>query len=164
MQVSTETIKSLRESTGAGIMDCRKALLDAQGDMEKASQILREKGLAVAAKKSGRATGQGRIEVYIHGEGKIGSMVEANCETDFVARTQEFRELVHNLALQVAATNPRWVSPEEAQGGDPKEDCLLLQPYIRQPDRSVQDLINEVIAKTGENIRVRRFARFELGN
>ena len=167
MQISTEMIKKLREQSGAGIMDCRSALSGTEGDMEKALQLLKEKGLVAAKKRSERATTQGLIEAYIHTAGRIGAMVEINCETDFVARTDEFRELAHSLAMQVAALSPQFVSedkvPQEADI-DPKEACLLLQPYIKDPAKTVNDVIVEVIAKTGENIRVRRFVRYELGN
>ena len=167
MRISTEMIKELREKSGAGIMDCRSALLGCGGDMEKALEALKEKGLAKAKKTAERVTAQGLIEAYIHTAGRIGAMVEVNCETDFVARTDEFKCLAHFLAMQVAAIPPRYISAEEVPEGadiDPKEACLLLQPYIKDPTRTVNDIIVDVIAKTGENIRVRRFARFELGN
>ena len=167
MQISTEMIKELREQSGAGIMDCRSALLGCDGDIEKALQVLREKGLVKAKKRAERATTQGLIEAYIHTAGRIGAMVEVNCETDFVARTDEFKEMAHCLAMQVAALSPQFISEEEVPEGadiDPKEACLLLQPYIKDPTKTVNDVIVEVIAKTGENIRVSRFTRFELGN
>ena len=167
MQISTEMIKELREQSGAGIMDCRSALLGCDGDMEKAVQVLKEKGLVKAKKGAERATTQGLIEAYIHTAGRIGAMVEVSCETDFVARTDEFKELAHCLAMQVAALSPQFISEDEVSEGadiDPKEACLLLQPYIKDPTRTVNDIIVEVIAKTGENIRVSRFTRFELGN
>lgn len=166
MKISTERIKELREQSGAGIMDCRNALLEAGGDIEKALQCLREKGLALAEKKAKRSTRQGIIEAYIHAGGRIGAMVEVNCETDFVARTDEFKELAHNLAMQVTALCPRYVSSEEIPEGtdiEPQEACLLLQPYIKAPDMTIQDIITEMIAKVGENIKVNRFARFEIG-
>ncbi len=167
MEISTEMIKELRSQSGAGIMDCRTALVDTEGDMGKAVQILKEKGRLTAKKTEHRVTAQGLVEAYIHTAGRIGAMIEVNCETDFVARTNEFKELVHNLAMQVAALCPRFVSGEEVPEGtdvDPKETCLLLQPYIKDPTRTVNDIIVEVIAKTGENIRVKRFVRYELGN
>ncbi len=167
LKISTEMIKELRDQSGAGIMECRSVLLGTEGDIEKALQVLKEKGLVKAQKRAERATTQGLIEAYIHTAGRIGAMVEVNCETDFVARTDEFKELAHCLAMQVAALAPQYVSAEEVPQGadvDPKEACLLLQPFIRDPARTVNDVIVEVIAKTGENIRVRRFARFELGN
>jgi len=160
-------IKELRDQSGAGIMDCRSALLDTEGNMEKATRVLKEKGLAKAQKKAERATTQGLIEAYIHTAGRIGAMIEVNCETDFVARTDEFKELAHCLAMQVAALSPRFISEEEVPEGadvEPQEACLLLQPYIKDPARTVQDVIIETIAKVGENIRVSRFVRFELGN
>jgi len=167
LEVSVVMIKELREQCGAGIMECRKALLEAEGDMDKALQILKEKGLLKAEKKAKRATAQGLIEAYVHTGGRIGAMVEVNCETDFVARTDEFKELAHHLAMQVAAIPPQFISKEEIPEGvdmEPETACLLLQPYIKSPDRTVQDIITETIAKLGENIRVKRFARFELGD
>ena len=166
MQISTEMIKELRDQSGAGVMDCRIALLDTEGDMEKALQILREKGLLKAKKKAERATTQGLIEAYIHTAGRIGAMIEVSCETDFVARTDEFKELAHCLAMQVAALSPQFISEEEVPEGadiEPQEACLLLQPYIKDPTKTVKDVIVETIARVGENIRVGRFARFELG-
>lgn len=165
MGVSTEAIKALREQTGAGIMDCKRALLDAGGDIAAAVAILRQRGFVLAEKKTSRAAGQGLIEAYIHAGGRIGALVEVNCETDFVARTPEFRQLAHDLAMQVVATSPRFVAPEDVPQGEKSddEDCLLLQPFIRDPQQKVQDVVTETIAKVRENIRVRRFARFELG-
>jgi len=149
-------------------MDCRKALMEAEGETEKALQILKEQGLLRAKKKAERSTTQGVIEAYIHAGGRIGAMVEVNCETDFVARTNEFKELAHHLAMQIAAMNPKFLSreeaPEEDEDIDPQAACLLLQSDIRDPDRSIQDTIDETIAKVGENIRVSRFARFEVGS
>lgn len=147
-------------------MSCRNALLETKGNMEKALQILKGQGLLQAQKKAGRSTSQGIIEAYIHIEGRIGAMVELNCETDFVARTEEFKELAHHLAMQVAATRPQFVSTEEVPEGadiEPETVCLLLQPYIKDPDKTVEDIIVETIAKVGENIKVNRFARFEVG-
>jgi elongation factor Ts len=164
--VSTEAIKELRQSSGAGVMDCKRALEEAGGDMERASEILRQRGLALAETKAHRATTQGLVECYIHAGGRIGAMVELNCETDFVARTDGFKALAHDLAMQVAATGPLSISPDDlppATDGDPNEMCLLLQPYIRDPARTIQELITEAIAQTKENIQIRRFARFELG-
>jgi len=148
-------------------MDCRSALLEAKGDMEKALQTLKERGWLKAAKKADRVTSQGLIEAYIHSKGRIGAMVELNCETDFVARTDEFKELAHNLAMQIAAQDPQFISKEEVpEGADVEVEttCLLLQPYIKDPNRTVQDVIVETIAKVGENIKVSRFVRFKLGN
>lgn len=166
MVISTEHVKELRELTGAGMLDCKKALEQAQGDLERAKQILAEKGIAIAAKRAERATAEGLVDSYLHHNGRLGVLVEVNCESDFVAHTDDFRSLVRDLALHVAGAAPLYILPEEMPEGsrdDPKEVCLLLQPYLRDESRTVQDLINEVIAKTGENIRVRRFARFELG-
>jgi elongation factor Ts len=167
LQISTEMIKELRGQCGAGVMDCRSALLGCDGDMEKALQILREKGLLKARKKADRATTQGLVEAYIHTAGRIGAMLELNCETDFVARTDEFKELAHCLAMQVAALSPQFISEEEIPEGtnvEPKEVCLLLQLYIKDPDKTIRDVIDETIAKVGENIRVSRFTRYELGD
>lgn len=196
MQIEAKAVKALREKTGAGMMDCKKALQEAGGDEEKAIVILREKGLSAAARRAGRVAAQGIIDSYIHLGGKIGVLVEVNCETDFVARNDEFREFVRNICLQVAASNPQYldrddVSPEEVEKereilrgqalreGKPEqvierivegriakyyqENCLLEQPYVRDPDLSVRDLLAELIAKIGENIVIRRFARFAVG-
>ena len=166
MAVSVQAIKELRELTGVGMLDCKNALEEADGDLDKAKQILRRRGIAVAEKRAGRETAQGLVQAYIHPDGRLGALVELNCETDFVARTDEFKALAHDLAMQVAATEPRYVSPEELppdSDGDPRDLCLLAQPFIKDANRSVQDLINDSIAKTGENIRVRRFQRFQLG-
>ena len=165
--VSVEEVKRLRAETGAGVMDAKRALDEASGDFDQARVLLRERGMAVAAKRSDRSTGQGLVEAYVHGGGRIGALVELNCETDFVARTDEFRTLARDIAMQVAAMNPQALSPEEFPDdgeGDPNEQSLLTQSYIREPGRSIGDLIQEVIAKTGENIRVSRFERFELGD
>ncbi len=167
MVISTAKIKELRAQCGAGIMECRNSLHEAKGDMEKALKILKEKGQLKAAKKADHATSQGLIEAYVHTGGRIGAMIELNCESDFVARTNEFKELAHNLAMQVTAQDPQYISKEEAPEGDDIEietACLLHQPYIRDPGRTVQDVIVETIAKVGENIKVSRFSRFELGN
>ncbi len=167
MEVSVELIKQLREQCGAGIMECRNALLETEGDVEKALDALKEKGLLKAEKKAERVTTQGLVEAYVHG-GRIGALLELNCESDFVARTDEFKELAHELAMQVAAMAPKYIAadempPEDAEETDPHAACLLEQPYIRDPGKLVRELIVEVIAKVGENIRVGRFARFELG-
>jgi elongation factor Ts len=166
LQVSTETIKELREKTGAGIIDCKKALEESCGDIDKACAILNEHGIAIAQKKASRTAGQGLIETYIHAGGKIGAMIEINCETDFAAQTDQFKDLAHNIAMQVAAMCPQFVSKEEITAGtdiDPQTACLLSQTYIKDPSKSIQDVITETIAKVGENIKVRRFVRFELG-
>ena len=194
--ISAQQVKELRETTGAGMMDCKKALVETNGDMDKAVDYLREKGLAAAAKKAGRIAAEGIVESYIHGGGKIGVMIEVNCKTDFVAKTPEFHSFVRDLAMQVAAANPLYLSRDEvpvelldhereilrAQAlneGKPakiidkmvegrvekyyKENCLLEQAFIKDPDRSVTDLVNAQIAKIGENIVVRRFVRYQMG-
>ena len=160
MPSSTELIKELRDKTGAGIMECKKAIEDALGDVGKAEQLIKERGLAMAEKKAGREAGQGLIESYVHA-GRIGALIELNCETDFVARTDDFRTLAREIAMQVAATNPSRISSrEESSDGDVP---LLDQPYIRDGAKTVQDLVNETISKVRENVVIRRFARFELG-
>ncbi|NPA31636.1 MAG: translation elongation factor Ts [Chloroflexi bacterium] len=194
MGISVEQIKALRAATGAGILDCRKALEEAGGDFDKAVEILRKKGLAKAAKKAGREASEGVIETYVHGGGRIGVMLELNCETDFVARSEVFRNLAHELALQIAAMAPQYVRDEdipqevldkeaeiarERAKGKPEhvvqrivdgmlekfknEAVLMRQAYIRDDSKTIQDLINEHIASIGENIVVRRFVRWELG-
>ena len=167
MKISTDMIKELREQSGAGVMDCRGALLDCEGDMEKALQVLKEKGLLKAQKKAERTTGQGLVEAYVHTAGRIGALIEINCETDFVARTDEFKDLAHCLAMQVAALSPKFIAEEDVPEGEdiePQEACLLLQPYIKDPTLTVKDVIIETIAKVGENIKVSRFIRYELGS
>ncbi len=188
--ITTENVKELRLRTGAGVVDCRNALQQAGGDMEKAVEVLRAKGLATAEKKAARAAGEGLIEAYIHTGGKLGAIVEVNCETDFVARTEEFRRLVRDLAMQVTAAAPRYVSREEIPAdaveeqrrllaqdlaGKPAaavdgrlekwygEIVLLDQPYIKDENRRVRDVITDAVARIGENIQVRRFARFRIG-
>ncbi|MHB8917317.1 MAG: translation elongation factor Ts [Desulfocucumaceae bacterium] len=195
-EISAALVKELRERTGAGMMDCKKALAEVNGDMEKAIDYLREKGLSAAAKKSGRITAEGLVDSYIHGGGRIGVLVEVNCETDFVAKTDQFKALARDIAMQVAASKPEYVRREEvapeliekekeilaaqaANEGKPekiiqrmvegriekfyKEVCLMEQPFIKNPDVSVGQYITENISKIGENISVRRFTRFELG-
>lgn len=194
--VTAAMVKELRERTGCGMMDCKNALVEAQGDIEKAIEVLRTKGLAKAAKKAGRIASEGLVEAYIHLGGRIGVLVEVNCETDFVAKTDEFRQLCRDIAMQIAASKPEYVnreaiSPEVIEKernilrqqalneGKPekvvdrmvegriekfyKESCLLEQPFIRDTDKTIQDLLNEKIAKLGENITIRRFARYEVG-
>jgi elongation factor Ts len=196
MEITAGQVRELRQRTGVGIMDCKAALAEAKGDLAEAEKILRKKGLSRAAKKAGRATGEGVVGSYIHAGGKIGVLVEVNCETDFVARTEQFQGLVKELSLQIAASSPRYVSREEVSGahleaekdiyraqaagtGKPdhivekivegrmekffEEVCLLEQPFVRDPERKVADLITETVAALGENIRVRRFARFAVG-
>jgi elongation factor Ts len=166
LEISTTAVKELRERTAAGLMDCKKALAETGGDMDRAEELMRQRGMAKAEKKQDRSACEGLVQAYVHPGDRLGALVEVNCETDFVARTDEFRELAHNLVLQVAATAPRFISPEQIPSGeevDPKEDCLLLQPYIKDPTRTIQDIISETVAKVGENIQIKRFARFELG-
>ncbi len=166
MNISTDMIKQLRGRSGAGVMDCRGALMETDGDMAKAEELLKEKNVARVEKKSNRTTEQGIVGTYIHTGGRIGAMVELNCETDFVARTPEFQELAHNLAMQIAAQEPVCIDESQMPDDDdcdPEIACLLLQPFIKDPDLKIRDLINETTAKVRENIRVRRFARFELG-
>jgi len=166
LRIPTTTIKELREMTGAGILECKNILLEMGGDVGKAADMLKQRGLAVAEKKAQRVTAQGIVEAYIHTGGRIGAMVEINCETDFVARTEDFQQLAHDLAMQVAAMFPQFSSKEDVSEGsdlDFKAVCLLEQAFIKDPTRTVKDLILETIAKVGENIRVARFARFEVG-
>lgn len=194
--ISAEMVKQLREKTGSGIMDCKQALTESDGVLEKAVDFLRKKGLATAAKRAGRAMSEGTIQSYIHMGGKLGVMVEVNCETDFVAKNEDFQEFARSIAMHIAASNPLGITPEDiseeiinkemeiyrAQAkelGKPdnivdkiaegklnkfiKDNCLLNQPYVRDPDKAVADLLNELIAKIGENITVKRFVRFQLG-
>jgi elongation factor Ts len=177
MPVTAEMIKELRQLTGAGILECKKALQATDGDLNRAQEILREKGLAIAAKKADRVARQGLVESYVH-HGRIGALVELNCETDFVARIPEFKELAHALAMQVVGAQPQYLKPEDIPAAVLEEQkrscgddldkfygevCLLKQISIKDQSKTVQDLVNEAIAKTGENIVLRRFARFELG-
>ena len=166
MQISVEQIKLLRSQTGAGVMDCRKALEEAEGDMARAEEVLKQKGIAKAEKKAGLETGDGVVEAYIHSGSRVGAMVELNCQTDFVARTSEFKELAHDLAMQVAAMSPEYVDRSEMpedDGRDPEEVCLLQQPFIKDNGKVIQDLITEMAVQVGENVRVRRFAYYALG-
>ncbi len=166
MQITAELVKKLREETGAGVMDSKRALQEAEGDFAKARDILHKQGLDRAEKRTSRIAAQGVIEAYIHGGGRVATLVELNCETDFVARTPEFRQLAHDLAMQVAAMNPKCVREEEYPEGieTPKEEAvLLLQPFIKDAATTIGDLVKTYMAKTGENIVVRRFVRFELG-
>ncbi|NPA94133.1 MAG: translation elongation factor Ts [Thermodesulfobacteria bacterium] len=195
-EITAAMVKELRDRTNAGMMDCKKALQECGGDMDKAVDYLRQKGLAVAAKRSGRATTEGVVQSYIHAGNKLGVMVEVNCETDFVAKTDQFIEFARNVAMHIAATNPLCIRREEApqdvlekereiykqqalESGKPehivdkivegriekflKEICLLDQPYVKNPDLTIQDLLNELIAKMGENISIRRFVRYQVG-
>ena len=164
--VTTADIKTLRERTGAGIMDAKRALEASGGDIESAEAALREKGLARAAAKAGRETTEGLVECYVHAGSRIGAMVEVNCETDFVARTPEFKDLAHNLAMQVAAMAPLYLDEDAAPDDEarpPEEVCLLNQAFIRDPSLTVNDLVMDVRSRVGENVRVARFARFSLG-
>jgi elongation factor Ts len=164
--IPAAAVKELRELTGAGMLDCKTALEQTDGDLEKAKDILRKKGHAAAAKRAQRVTAHGLVHAYLHHDSRLGALVELNCESDFVARTDDFRGLAQDIALQVAATSPRYLSPDDIPDGtegDPKELCLLLQPFVRDESIAIQDMITEAISKMGENIRIRRFARFELG-
>jgi len=159
--ISADRVKELREKSGAGVMDCKRALQEADGNLDRAMELLREQGLAQVAKRAGREAMQGVVESYIHGGGRIGVLVEVNCETDFVARTPDFRDLAHDIAMQIAAQNP---SSIDGESDDPMALPLLKQPFIKDPGRTIADLVRDTAAKTGENIVVRRFARFELGS
>ena len=196
MEISAKLVKDLREKTGLGMMDCKKALQETQGDLEKAVEYLRKKGALKAAKREGRATSEGRIGSYIHSNGKIGVLVELKCESDFVAKTAQFATLNKDLCMQVAASAPRWISPEDVpadviakekeiymtqakEAGKPdkmlekiaegklkkfySEVCLLEQNFVKEPDKTVGNLIKEYIAQLGENISIGRFVRFQLG-
>ena len=194
--ISAAMVKQLREKTGAGMMDCKNALSEVNGDIEKAIELLRKKGLATAQKRAGRALSEGIIQSYIHMNGKLGVLVEVNCETDFVAKNEDFQEFAKNIAMHIAASNPLGITPEDvsediiekekeiyrAQAldmGKPEnvtdkivegklnkfyqESCLLNQPYVRDTDMSVADLLNELIARIGENISIKRFVRYQIG-
>ena len=166
MEPQLSEIKELRELTSAGIMDCKSALIEANGDIEKAKTILHEKGLASVAKKSSRATEEGLVASYIHSGGRIGSIIEVNCETDFVARTDDFKNLAHDLAMQVAAMSPESVYEDEDSNGaeESNEDsCLVEQNFIKDQSIKVKDVVNEIAARVGENIRIKRFSRFSIG-
>jgi len=164
--VTAAQVKELRDKTGAGIMDSKRALEEADGDLARAELLLNEKGLASAAKKAGRSTSEGLVVSYIHTGGRVGSLVELNCETDFVARTEEFKGLAHNLAMQVAAMAPEYVEENELPADEtrkPEEVCLLNQAFIRDPSKTINDLVMDVRARVGENVRISRFTRFGLG-
>lgn len=194
--ISAAMVKELREKSGAGIMDCKAALAECEGDLEKAIDFLRKKGIATAAKRAGRATSEGTVQSYIHMGGKIGVMVEVDCETDFVAKTDDFNDFAKNIAMHIAATNPVSILPEQVpqavidrereiykaqvlEMGKPekmvdkiaegklnkffKDNCLMNQQYVKEPDKTIADYLNEVIAKTGEKITIKRFARFQIG-
>jgi elongation factor Ts len=163
--VTTDDIRRLREDTGAGIMECKRALEEGQGDFDRARKILKEQGALIAEKKAGRTASQGLIEAYIHGGGRIGVLVEVNCETDFVARSDDFRQLARDLAMQIAAMNPKCIGSEEETDGAEldAEEILLSQNFIRDPSITIQDRINDTVGRVRERIVVKRFARFELG-
>lgn len=166
MAISVDQIRSLRELTGAGIMDCKKALEEAQGDLSRAEEILRASGIAKAASKAGRDAREGIVEAYVHSGSRIGAMVELNCESDFVSRLSEFKDLAHQLALQVVGMRPEYVDKPDMDGDDgrdPEQVCLLLQPFIKDDTKVVRDMVTDLAARVGENVVVRRFARFELG-
>ena len=197
MAIDAGTVKKLRDACGAGMMDCKMALTEAQGDMDEALKILRKKGMASADKKSSRAANEGMIDYYIHPGARVGVLIEVNCETDFVARNPDFKAFVHDVAMHIAAASPLWVSrdqvPEETKAaemeiyaaqakasGKPEavitkiadgklakwytEVALLEQPFVKDPDKTIEDLRREIIAKIGENIEIRRFARFRVGD
>ena len=164
--VTVELIKSLREQTGAGISDCKKALEDTGGNLEQAMAALRQKGFDQAAKRSDRETSQGLVESYIHTGGRVGALVQLGCETDFVARTEEFRALAHDIAMQVAAMSPVYLSEEDKAADDDRpaaQVCLLQQPFIKDGSRTLADLVLETAAQTGENVRIVHFSRLALG-
>jgi elongation factor Ts len=166
LKITAAMVKEIRDQSGAGIMQCRKALMECDGDTEKALETLKKQSLFKAAKKAERRAVEGLIEAYIHTAGRVGALVELNCETDFVARTDEFKQLAHHLAMQVAAMNPKFITEEEYKpeiGEEPQNACLMLQADIKEPDKTIKEIITEVIARTGENIKVGRFSRFELG-
>ena len=196
MTITSQMVKELRDKTNAGMMDCKKALTETAGDMEKAVDLLRQKGLAVAAKRAGRETKEGVVETYIHAGGKLGVMVEVGCETDFVAKTDDFKAFAKNVAMHIAAANPVAVNRDEVpaeilqrekdiyvnqalESGKPQqivekivagkvekylaEVCLMEQKYVKNPDLTIQDLLNELVAKMGENISIKKFARFQIG-
>jgi elongation factor Ts len=196
LEISAALVKELREKTGVGMMDCKKALMESKGQIEQAIEYLRKKGIATAQKRGGRSTSEGQVQAYIHAGGKIGVLVEVNSETDFTGKTPDFTEFVKNIAMQIAATNPLSIAREglspdvvdkekeiymsqAKESGKPEkvfekivegklkkfyaDSCLLEQSYVKNPDITVQDLVNEMMAKTGENIVIRRFVRFQLG-
>lgn len=158
-----DNLKQLRERTCASMVECRKALEESDGDLEEAVKVIRRKGADLASKRVGRETKQGLIEAYIHANGKIGVLLELNCETDFVARNEIFKELAHNLAMHIAAMNPQYISSTDIPQEIIEEDiCLLSQSFVKNQDLTIQEVINEVIAKIGENIKIGKFARFEI--
>ena len=195
-EISAAMVKELRQATGSGIMDCKKVLAEADGDMDKAIELLRKKGLAKAAKRAGRSTSEGIIYSYIHTGAKLGVLLEINCESDFVAKTEDFEEFAKNIAMHIAASNPAGLNPEDVdpvvvekereiykaqmlEEGKPeniidkivegkvekfyKDVCLMSQPYVKDPQKTITDILKETIGKIGENIQIRRFARFQIG-
>lgn len=165
MAISTEDVKRLREETNTGVMDAKRALEEAGGDFDRAKQLLREKGAAAAAKRSDRATSQGVVEAYIHSGGRIGALVELNCETDFVARTEIFRQLARDIAMQVAAMDPAGIEVDDVPADEPDREnrALVNQAFIKDGSRTIGQLVSDAIGSTGENIRISNIARFELG-
>jgi len=166
LAVDVQLVRTLRDQTGAGIMDCKEALENSDGNLEKAVLALREKGVASAVKRVGRETNEGVIETYLHTGGRVGAMVELGCETDFVARTEEFQKLAHDIAMQVAAMGPVYVSEDDIEEGDarpPAQIALMLQPFIKNSSSSVGEMVKELAGKVGENIRVVRFSRLAVG-
>lgn len=169
MAYTAEDIKSLREETGCGVIDCKKALEESNGNRDKAKDLLRQRGLEKALKKSDREAKEGRVESYIHNGSKIGVIVEINCETDFVARSEDFIKFSKDLAMHIAAMSPRYIKKEDvpadvlAKEPEVKEYCLLQQPFVRDAGKTIQDYLNELVAKIGENIRVNRFMRYKVG-
>lgn len=196
VEISAAMVKELREATGSGIMDCKKVLAEAEGNMDKAFELLRKKGLAKAAKRAGRSTSEGVIYSYIHTGAKLGVLVEINCESDFVAKTEDFQEFAKNIAMHIAASNPAGLNPEDVDAsivekereiykaqmleeGKPeniidkivegkvekfyKDVCLMSQPYVKDPQKTISEILKETIGKIGENIQIKRFARFQIG-
>ena len=167
MSDTVGAIKRLREDTGAGIMDCKRALSESNGDFDQAKELLRVKGVASAAKKATRSTDEGVIDSYIHSGRRVGCIIEVNCETDFVARTSDFKELAHDLAMQIAAMSPIYVDESDIPEGeeqDPEQVCLLNQPFIKDTSVSVKDVVSEAVGKLGENVKIKRFTRFSVGD
>jgi len=195
-EINATMVKQLREKSGAGMMDCKKALIESKGDIDKAVEYLRKKGIATAQKRAGRSLSEGTIQTYIHMGGKLGAMVEVGCETDFVAKNEDFVAFAKNIAMHIAATNPVGIAPEDIsqetidkeldiyksqalEMGKPekivdkiaegklnkffKDNCLMQQPFVKDPEKSIADLLNEMIAKIGENLSIKRFARFQVG-
>jgi len=166
LAVDVKLVRTLRDQTGAGIMDCKEALEKSGGDMEKAVQALREKGVSSATKRVGKDTNEGIVETYLHTGGRVGAMVELGCETDFVARTEEFQKLAHDICMQIAAMGPVYIDADEIEEGDdrpPAQIALMLQPFIKNGSSSVGEMVRELAGKVGENVRVIRFSRLAVG-